>query len=251
MRGEEERLAVPLRNAWSNGKLARKVSETGANCSTRENMMGIPCPDDASNEFACTRGQTSSLGIFCAVDVGRRQLIQTTKIEAGRTLLHRVAGWGQPITFISLLKDNEVDLDSTEELGCSALHFAASNGYSHVVAHLLKSWALASTEDISGRQAIWYAAQNGHSEVVKLLSSALGIDVRAADCQGRTPLHAAAAALAVEAPVAKNSARPPVSEEAQIECIRVLLTAGAAKKKDLQGNEPAQVAYSAAIKAVL
>ena len=75
-------LAVPLRNAWSNGKLARKVSETGANCSTRENMMGIPCPDDASNEFACARGQTSSLGIFCAVDVGRRQLIQTTKIEA-------------------------------------------------------------------------------------------------------------------------------------------------------------------------
>jgi hypothetical protein len=31
----------------------------------------------------------------------------------------------------------------------------------------------------------------------------------------------------------------------------VLLAAGAAKKKDLQGNEPAQVAYSAAIKAVL
>ena len=69
------------------------------------------------------------------------------KDRSGRTLLHRVAGWGQPITFISLLKDNEVDLDSTDELGCSALHFAAANGYSHVVAHLLKSRALASTED--------------------------------------------------------------------------------------------------------
>ncbi len=73
----------------------------------------------------------------------------------------------------------------------------------------------------------------------------------AADCQGRTPLHAAAAAVAVEALVAKNSARSPVIEEAQIECIRLLLAAGAAKKKDLEGNEPAQIAYSAAIKSVL
>ena len=110
---------------------------------------------------------------------------------------------------------------------------------------------MASTEDIAGRQAIWYAAQNGHSEVVKLLSSAPGINLNAADCQGRTPLHAAAAALAIEAPVSKNSAMPQVNEEAQIECIRLLLAAGAAKKKDLEGNEPAQIAYSAAIKSVL
>ena len=206
---------------------------------------------DEAAHWVAARGEFEALEDFLRGRSGAPTVDPNNKDRSGRTLLHRVAGWGQPITFISLLKDNEVDLDSTDELGWSALHFAAANGYSHVVAYLLKSRALASTADISGRQAIWYAAQNGHSEVVKLLSSAPGIDVSAADCQGRTPLHAAAAALAVEAPVAKNSARPRVNEEAQIECIRLLLAAGAAKKKDLQGNEPAQVAYSASIKAVL
>ncbi len=206
---------------------------------------------DEAAHWVAARGEFEALEDFLRGRSGAPTVDPNTRDRCGRTLLHRVAGWGQPISFISLLKDNEVDLDFTDELGWSALHFAAANGYSHVVAYLLKSRAIASTEDISGRQAIWYAAQNGHSEVVKLLSTAPGTNLNAADCQGRTLLHAAAASLAIEAPVAKNSCMTPVSEEAQIECIRILLAAGASKLKDLEGNEPAQIAYSAAIKAVL
>lgn len=206
---------------------------------------------DEAAHWVAARGEFEALEDFLRGRSGAPTVDPNNKDRSGRTLLHRVAGWGQPISFVSLLKDNEVDLDLTDELGWSSLHFAAANGYSHVVVNLLKSRALASTEDIAGRQAIWYAAQNGHCEVVKLLSSAPGINLNAADCQGRTPLHAAAAALAIEAPVSKNSAMPQVNEEAQIECIRLLLAAGAAKKKDLEGNEPAQIAYSAAIKSVL
>jgi hypothetical protein len=206
---------------------------------------------DEAAHWVAARGEFEALEDFLRGRSGAPTVDPNNRDRCGRTLLHRVAGWGQPVTFISLLKDNEVDLDFTDELGWSALHFAAANGYAHVVAYLLKSRAVASTQDISGRQAIWYAAQNGHSEVVQLLVTAPGIDVNAADCQGRTPLHAAAASLAIEAPVAKNSEKPAVSEDAQIQCIRVLLAAGATKLKDLEGNEPAQVAYSDAIKAAL
>ena len=206
---------------------------------------------DEAAHWVAARGEFEALEDFLRGRSGAPTVDPNNKDRSGRTLLHRVTGWGQPITFISLLKDNEVDLDATDELGWSALHFAAANGYAHAVAYLLKSRAVASTADISGRQAIWYAAQNGHGEVVKLLSSAPGIDVSAADCLGRTSLHAAAAGLPIEAPVAKNSAMPQVSEEAQVECIRILLAAGAIKKKDLEGKEPSEIAYSEAIKAAL
>jgi ankyrin repeat protein len=206
---------------------------------------------DEAAHWVAARGEFEALEDFLRGRSGAPTVDPNNKDRSGRTLLHRVAGWGQPISFVSLLKDNEVDLDLTDELGWSALHFAAANGYSHVVGYLLKSRALASIEDIAGRQAIWYAAQNGHSEVVKLLSSAPGIDLSAADCRGRTPLHAAAAALSIEPQISKNSAMPQVNEEAQIQCIRLLLAAGAAKKKDFDGNEPAQIACSATIKSVL
>jgi ankyrin repeat protein len=206
---------------------------------------------DEAAHWVAARGEFDALEDFLRGRSGAPTVDPNNKDRSGRNLLHRVAGWGHPISFISLLKDNEVDIDATDELGWSALHFSAANGYSHVVSYLLKSRASASTADISGRQAIWYAAQNGHSDVVKALCNAPGIDLNAADCQGRTPLHAAAAALAIEAPVAKNSARPPVNEEAQAECVRILLAAGAVKQADLEGKQPAQIAYSAAIKALL
>ena len=85
-----------------------------------------------------------------------------------------------------------VNVEDSE--GNTPLHFAAWDGYTGVVAELLKvpGIDINKRRQSDGMSALFNAAANGHTEVVQMLLRADGILPNVRDNQSNTPLHAAA-----------------------------------------------------------
>lgn len=101
------------------------------------------------------------------------------------------SGAGQIGAVRQLLEENsELDIDSQDESGWTALMLASRAGYVDVVRLLLDSGANPRLENDNKETALLLAATQGRTEVVRLLLDT-GVDFDTPDVNGRTPLFRA------------------------------------------------------------
>ena len=90
----------------------------------------------------------------------------------------------------SLLKEGNVDVDSKDEDGWTALHWAARNGHDDVVQTLLENQATVNAKDNSGSTPLFWAACKVRNTVVDVARGEQCVRREAAN-NGRTRLHMA------------------------------------------------------------
>jgi len=92
-----------------------------------------------------------------------------------------------------LLLENRANVDAQTKDGRTALHIAASQGYTSVAWLLLENGATPTLRSNSGSTALHCAATEGHVDVAELLLTRKGGTdlVHVADLEGRTALHTA------------------------------------------------------------
>jgi ankyrin repeat protein len=149
---------------------------------------------------AMSRGINSALN-SCLFNAAQRGYARTVKIllktgidinqqDLGMTALHWAAAWGHQAVVESLLA-HDADLNIVDNFGKTALHRAASNGHQVVVELLLARGADPNIVYNFGWTALHSAAHNGHQAVVEsLLVHGANIDLT--DNDGATALHRAA-----------------------------------------------------------
>lgn len=119
-------------------------------------------------------------------------------------LLMAGEGWGQnsppaliraveggDLQTVKALLEQGTDVDTTDEMGMTALMYAADDGHIDLVKLLLERGAQVNAVDRAGWSALMMAAQNGHADVVALLLSH-GADVNMKNKAGTTALMWAA-----------------------------------------------------------
>jgi len=105
------------------------------------------------------------------------------------SVLHRAAREGNIDALRFLLQHENFDVNIKNDVGWTALHWAACNGYTTMVKILVDEFHDAGT--IDGQISLHHAAAGGHTETVKLLTERSGADANAKTEYGRTPLHGA------------------------------------------------------------
>ena len=143
------------------------------------------------------------ISLFFAISRGELEIVRTLVTDNSSEILnYRSPGWRSALLIAAqnghvnivqyLIDDCEMDINDTDEDGCSSLHFAAHDGYTDVINELFQHQELKKNyADKNGRLPIHYAAQNGHFKAVELLVIN-GQDYKAGDKKGSTPLHLAA-----------------------------------------------------------
>jgi ankyrin repeat protein/mRNA-degrading endonuclease RelE of RelBE toxin-antitoxin system len=81
-----------------------------------------------------------------------------------------------------------MDVNTKDDAGISALHFAANHGQLEIVELLIKYNAKINAESFKKKTALHFACQGGHLNIVDLLIS-LGADVNAETSEKEAPLH--------------------------------------------------------------
>ena len=124
----------------------------------------------------------------------------------GRTALHYASLKGSADT-VQVLLSAGADVHAKDRDRQTALHCAGRGGNAAIVRQLLHAGAkLVNRRD--GETPLHAAGRGGSAEAVRMLVAA-GADVRATDCNGRTPLHVAASgrggASVIEALVAAGA----------------------------------------------
>jgi|GEM_PF-7017845 len=89
------------------------------------------------------------------------------------------------------LVGEHADINAQDNLGRTALHYAAYFNNPSMVKLLLKAEVDIAAQDNLGRTALHYAVYFNNPGMVELLLKA-GVDINAQDSQGRTALHYAA-----------------------------------------------------------
>lgn len=110
------------------------------------------------------------------------------KSDFARTPLLLALDKGYVDVAIWLIK-NKVKLDTQDEHGLTALHLAASRGYSEIVKILIAE-GVDLDVDKSGHTALHLAASNGHEMIMQMLLTA-GADIEARGEDDDTALHMA------------------------------------------------------------
>ena len=117
-----------------------------------------------------------------------------SELQYGATIDHLrlAAKFGQSGIITKLLVDSSLDLNAAEnETGRTALHYAAENGHSNIVALLLVHGADSNVVDSDGRTPIFLATKATEPHCfLDLLRQ--GCDVNAKDLEGCTIVHQAA-----------------------------------------------------------
>ncbi len=82
--------------------------------------------------------------------------------------LHVVAYWGLD-EILMTLSENDMNVDSQDSYGTTALELAAKHGHTSVVQLLLRKGASVNTRNGNGETALYWAARNGHRTILELL----------------------------------------------------------------------------------
>jgi len=147
---------------------------------------------------ACRRAEMDSMDLVCSVlraalrvgELGLRSLQRSD----GKTVLSLAAGAGRPDVVRWLLlaaPERETRLDQPDDIGATALHYAALGGHEHVCELLLAQGADANVEDGTGTRPLHLAAEGGHfAACVALVQNGAKVDAR--DGDSATPLLLAA-----------------------------------------------------------
>ena len=118
-------------------------------------------------------------------------IIATPAAQDPHLRLRAWAAAGQTEAIRALLSEGEqIDVDSRDGAGWTALMHAASAGHDAVVRLLLDAGASVHLANEAQRTALHLAARNGRTETVRLLLEG-GADFAARDGDGRTPLFLA------------------------------------------------------------
>jgi len=105
-------------------------------------------------------------GATCSRPAG---VMTDNSVEIGMRLLDASSS-GNTILVQTILSCREnVNVETTDGNGRTALWTASWDGHTKIVSMLLEKGADANTTDSSGRTALWTASANGHTEIVKML----------------------------------------------------------------------------------
>lgn len=85
---------------------------------------------------------------------------------------------------------HSVPVDSTDELGRTAMHMAAANGHQDVIARLLAAGASVALKNAEGNTPLHWACLNGHQEAAKALMDR-GASAAVINNSGKTPVDEA------------------------------------------------------------
>lgn len=93
-------------------------------------------------------------------------------MEQQTTRLYCAIRWGHGETAVSILVEDEVDGDFSDDAGRTLLSWATENNLENVVSLLLaRSKKTLNVRDVWGRSPYWYASGNRHKHVRMLLAS--------------------------------------------------------------------------------
>ena len=92
---------------------------------------------------------------------------------------------------VSLILEHGADINTTNNVGKTALMLAAESGYKDIVKYLIEMRAGIDLQDKQGYTALFIAVHAGNSEIVSLLINA-GSDIQIKSNYGNTPLILAA-----------------------------------------------------------
>ena len=103
----------------------------------------------------------------------------------------QAAGRGDFTTVEAMVRQKEVDVDATDELGVTALIRAAERGDARMTSYLIEKGADVNKKAFAtGETALLNATENNHQAVVQLLIEK-GANINHQDNHGKTPLMAA------------------------------------------------------------
>ncbi|PHH61788.1 hypothetical protein CDD81_7952 [Ophiocordyceps australis] len=112
-----------------------------------------------------------------------------TRDKEGRTALHWAAAGGR-LALVKLLTSTDFDQDAKDVYGATALLLAVNSGKYAVVKLLLDMHKFdPDSKDTSGRTSLSYAAGAGNADIVRLLLETGKTDPAAEDKEGRTPVY--------------------------------------------------------------
>jgi len=109
---------------------------------------------------------------------------------------------------------NGADVNSTDDKGCTALHWAAEKGHGEVVRLLTANGAKIDARDNWAATPLYAAAMEGRSQATELLIAA-GADVNARTKHGHAPLHFAVNEAVAELLIANGA---DISAKANASC---------------------------------
>ena len=107
------------------------------------------------------------------------------------TSLRLAAQLGQTELLNGLLRNYQLDVDSTDEVGCTALHYSAGAGHVSIMKLLLDQGAGYNSKDLRGRTPLHHAVEASDTSCLSILLEQQ-IDVLSGDLEGLTVWHLAA-----------------------------------------------------------
>ena len=116
----------------------------------------------------------------------------------GHTALHWATVCQTTKCVTLLCSSGHVDVNKRDNLGCTALHYAAQADNTDIVQELLKHKGDTAACDNFGRTPVMWAACSGSVKCLKLLVSADIASLHVRDNNSLTPLHCAAALGQIE-----------------------------------------------------
>jgi len=182
----------PLHLACQNGHI--KVVEVIIDCCKEE----VP---EKEFEIVNRVNKENQTPLHQAADQGRTLIVQkllSTQVDVGKqdnlgnTALHYAALKGHRVCLEEILKTTELILDIANEKGQTALHLACQKGGQETVIKLLQRGANVKLKDKQHRAAIHHASFGGQCSVVKeLLKEEYNVDFLEEDTQNLNPLEIA------------------------------------------------------------
>jgi hypothetical protein len=115
--------------------------------------------------------------------------------DIGITALMRACSYNH-IDIVKLLIEAGADINAKDKVGYTALIVASANGRIEIVKLLIKAGSDVNAKEKWEYTALMYASENGYTDIVKLLIEA-GADVNAKDKRGVTALAIAKSKLRV------------------------------------------------------
>ena len=107
--------------------------------------------------------------------------------KSGRTALSIFAELGNDAMLWTLIEDDPRKIDLADVVGRTPLSYAAGNGHTLTVDHLLENGGFADAPDIQERTPLSWAAASGHTSTSQLLLFN-NADANSQDTEGKTPL---------------------------------------------------------------
>ncbi|KAG2466405.1 RAI14 protein, partial [Polypterus senegalus] len=184
----EKRLAVGKGHEWSkNDDRLLQAVEHGevdkvSSLLTKKGVNAVKLDSEGKSalHLAAAKGQTDCLGIFLShgVDV-------TILDASGCSALHLAAKNSHLECVKKLIKQGKSSVEGVDNIGRTALHYAAASGSLPVVQLLCEDRSPLNVKDAEGCTPLLLSAHNSHSDVCKLLMDH-GADINACDKNGRT-----------------------------------------------------------------